>query len=63
MLSYVRVALEVAMKRLLYAIPILASPLLLALYRDDKPAKSDQPKPPIDTAAPAKLETASFALG
>jgi hypothetical protein len=51
------------MKRLFYVIPVLASPLLLALYRDDKPAKSDKPKPPIDAAVPAKLETATFALG
>jgi len=75
------------MKRLLYAIPILAAPILLALYKADKPAKtektentgrtkmtvnapappasvkSDQPRPPIDDAAPAATETATFALG
>jgi hypothetical protein len=63
LLSYLTVYLEIAMKRLLLAIPILASPLLLAWYGDGKPAKSDQPKPPIDVAAPAKVETATFALG
>jgi hypothetical protein len=63
LLSCIQVNLEVAMKRLLYAIPILASPLLLALHRDDKPVKSDKPQPPSDAAVPAKVETATFALG
>jgi hypothetical protein len=66
------------MKRLLYALPLLAAPLLLAFYKGDKPAKnektkpsidaptrtkSDKAKPPIDDTVPATLETATFALG
>jgi len=51
------------MKRLLYAVPLLAGPLLLSLNKGDKPAKGDRPSPSLDTEAPAKLETATFALG
>jgi hypothetical protein len=51
------------MKRLLYAVPLLATPLLLAWPKENKPDKTDRPKPPIDAAVPAKLETATFALG
>lgn len=51
------------MKHLLYIIPLFAMPLLFTLAKDDKPAKSDKPKPPIDAAVPAKVETATFALG
>jgi hypothetical protein len=67
------------MKRLLYAVPLLAVPILLAFHKDDKPAKNekpmptvtdpaprariDRPRPPIDVDAPAKVETATFALG
>jgi hypothetical protein len=66
------------MKRLLHALPLLAAPFLFACYKDDKPAKaerskppvdatkrakSSKPKPPIDDDVPAILETATFALG
>jgi hypothetical protein len=66
------------MKRLLYALPFLAAPLLFACYKGQEPAKagkskppvdvpthakSGKPKPPIDVAVPATLETATFALG
>jgi hypothetical protein len=52
--------------------------LLFAFYKGDKPAKAEKskptvdaptraktgrPKPPIDDAVPAMLETATFALG
>ena len=67
------------MKRLVYATPLLAVPLLLALHKDKKPvknerpmapvavvvpfAKSDKPRPPVDEAPPVHVETATFALG
>jgi hypothetical protein len=67
------------MKRLLYATPLLAVPLLLALQKDQKSVKnerpmppvavvvphaeSNKPRPPVDDAAPANVETATFALG
>jgi hypothetical protein len=83
------------MKQSLYLVPLLALPFLLALYKEEKPtksespmpaatapgpratsdkpmptvtnppprAKSDKPRPPIDVNAPAKVETATFALG
>jgi hypothetical protein len=51
------------MKHLLYVVPLIAAPLVFALTKQDKPAKSDKPKPQIDAKVPAKLETATFALG
>jgi hypothetical protein len=45
------------MKRLLCAFPILATPLLFSCLRED------QPKPSLEVVMPAKLETATFALG
>ena len=67
------------MKRLLYATPLLAVPLLLALHKERKPvkneqpmppvavivpqAKSDKPRPPTDETAPVNVGTATFALG
>jgi hypothetical protein len=51
------------MKHLLYIVPLFAAPLVFTLAKQDKPAKSDKPKPPIDANVPAKLETATFALG
>ena len=51
------------MKRLLYAIPLLATPLLFMLQRGEKPVKSEQPESSLDETLPAHLETATFALG
>jgi hypothetical protein len=67
------------MRRLLFAVPLLAVPLLLAVRQakppDDAkpPVKAEQPeadtpavkqeRPAIDADATAKTETATFALG
>jgi hypothetical protein len=60
------------MTRLLYAVPLLAVPLLVVLYQvrppEAKPQAAGAPKPTkarpaIDADAPAKIETATFALG
>jgi len=67
------------MKRLLCALVFLPVLLLFACHKADKAdktsdakpplphagprVKSDTPRPPIDAAAPAQTETATFALG
>jgi hypothetical protein len=45
------------MKRLLYAVPLLALPFLLALHQGDKPAKSDKPMPPTVTNSPPRAKS------
>jgi hypothetical protein len=61
------------MKYVLFAIPLLAVPLLLGLHqaktadKDKRPAAETalpkKDRPPIDKDVPDKIETATFALG
>jgi hypothetical protein len=61
------------MNRLLFAVPLLAVPLLLGLQQAKTQDKAKQPnadaaapkksRPALDADVPDKIETATFALG
>ena len=55
---------EVAMKRLLVFLPMIATPLLFSCLPKDEIQTVDKPSSPVaEPAQPATLQTATFALG
>jgi hypothetical protein len=51
------------MRRLLCAVPILATPFLFSCLAGDRPEIPSTIKPLLDPAVSAQPETATFALG